>query len=607
MSRKTKFRFTFAALLLILLGGGYMLADFLAGPPSRFDELAAQSGELQRRVELTRRPAHFTLPTSGTWPQVAAAGRGAPTSPQGESAASRNHRETLLAAQKALSELSTLDQDLDRAIAAATPGLHRAYTLVDIIATTESEILRDPSGALALAPATRERIRHQIEIQFAMHPGALIPRRDARSTTQAAAFAALRVKLHQVLDRTDKILLTPGWAAAAPTLYLMDYGPLAIQRAALRGAPAKAATLFQHLLQALHIASIDQFRPQDRERLFMPNSGLYRRLEAALAQLSRAGAFPSQAFDTARRILAAGHLDTSQTADLRAHYALSRRYEVQSLMNAQYTRYNRWNSLLGGFPQYCLNSILAPRARREADELIMAWTRDDPAAVAAAWRDYQQTMRRMNIDQNNDRACALLAEMSHMDRGGVTPEEFLYVDFARLFLAAAHFRQARGRLPESLAELVPNFADREFATPIDGAWIVFPAPAIRAADPRIWNTPQAQDALKWQAQTQKSRAKKASSILEAFKDYPGDPKLAETLHNGYLTLPERPVVCRLRPIPASWTWAEASVFFRYASSDEFEPNFPQLKDGQIRPPLYALTCAFPVWGDEETLLELLRY
>lgn len=597
MVRKATIRLSFLAVLLVVAGGAYMLVDFLAVPPSGFDQFAASQAETRRRVERVRHPESFTLPATVTWSQSAKARRGGPPN---KSAATRKKPETGSAMQRAVEELSALDQALEQALDEGAPGLKRNFTHWGLEVASERELALGAGGAVTLAPAVRERIMKQIQLQLMRRREMRTPRRADRSTTPAAAFAALRLRLHQTLDKTEAVLLTPEWAAATPIYSLNRLGSLAIQRAALRGEAVKTERLLRSLLEAQHLAAINQYAPRTQPRqVFRPTIFIYSELQAGLTHLARAGALPAAAFAPARRILAAGHLTTSQTADLRTDFALRRRDTVIAWLHVPDYSGNSWHRLLGGFPEFCLNSVLEPRARREADEMIMAWSRNDPAAVAAAWRDVQRTMKRMNVSPQ-DRAFKMLEEMSVMERGVVAPEESLEVDFARLFLAAAQFRQARGRIPQSPAEMIPEAADREFAAPPDGAWAVLASPAFEHIADADWNAPVIQDAFRW---WMKTRTPNGPGFLEAIKASPDHQKAAEAYRNASQPLPERPVICRLRPIPQAWSDAEFNYNFDYNFRDVQQLYFPP---GQPRPQLYAITYAWPDWGDEEILSELLK-
>lgn len=347
--------------------------------------------------------------------------------------------------------------------------------------TSEGNFIQDPrSGGLIPGPELKRRIFDIASSEFA--------RREESFRLKEAELARLKriwsgkeeknflPAMGQALDRTENLLLHPSWKLPERgkidvTWFGLDqFATLAIMRAAMRNQPEKVVDLTTHFVE------LTCARAKSPNGAMIPGyfdfPGIYNSIQDSLMKLDHLQRVPGEGMERVRTLLDRFKLSPDELADRKLIYIQGIRESLQAgLAKLEFSnKSNTWHRLLGGFPEYLVRRPLYYVARRDIDQTVAAWVEGKEAETQALLRKLTTTGMLMNLESDS----WISSDMNPLLTSSRDLEVGLYDhrDLTRFMLAAVRYRQAHGKYPDRVEDLIPGFLDPSFADANESTWLI---------------------------------------------------------------------------------------------------------------------------------------
>ena len=327
-----------------------------------------------------------------------------------------------------------------------------------------------------------------------------------------------------------------------------------ILQAVATGDGARACDLLEAYLDLVRIAHFRGF-PEESGSLFAG-------AEQIFILLSQMEAFPEEGFRRARDVLESAYLDSDAR---RAFYAASvmesRDLLVQLLEKDEIRRNdNTWRHFFDGKPEAAVHQALKPAMKQRIDLLAIALVEGDRNAVLRAYERMILVGRMLNLEERRrlysrsgyqpaqGGPAPLICEEPTAEHIGWWKGEGFNdeVDFARLILAACHYRRLEGDFPERVEDLIPDYLAPSFLPSAETTWSIrrlerFRYPAVYGRDhPESRTDPFSQAVARYRSE--KGRPPQSPEDLRPYAS--GDAEF-ETFRGRFVWCEARPVFFRL--------------------------------------------------------------
>jgi len=335
--------------------------------------------------------------------------------------------------------------------------------------------------------------------------------------------------------------------------------PLILQAAAT-GDGARACDLLEACLDLARTAHFRDF-PEEKGYLFAG-------AEQLLILLSQMEAFPEEGFRRARDVLESAYLDSDAKRAFHAASVMKSRDLLIQLLEKDEIRRNdnTWRHFFGGKPEAALYHALKPAMKQRIDLLAIALVEGDRKEVLRAHERMTLVGKMLNLEERisgSSRSGYRPAQGGRAPLSGVpliceepTAETFGWwkaegfndeVDFARLILAACHYRRLEGDFPERVEDLIPDYLPPSFLPSAETAWSIrrlerFRYPAVYGRDhPDLKTDPFTQAVERYRSE--KGRPPQSAEDLRPYAS--GDVEF-ETFRDRFVWCEARPVFFRVR-------------------------------------------------------------
>jgi len=260
-----------------------------------------------------------------------------------------------------------------------------------------------------------------------------------------------------------------------------------ILHAAATGDGARACDLLEAYLDLERIGHFRGFPEEKGSR--------FRGAEQILILLSQMEAFPEEGFRRARDVLESACLDSDARRAFYAASVMGSRDRLVQLLEKDEIRRNAntWHYFLDGKPEAAVYHALKPAMKQRIDLLAIALVEGDRNEVLRAHERMTLVGKMLNLGERyhsrSGLQLALFCEEPTAERIGWWKGEGFNdeVDFARLILAACHYRRLEGDFPERVEDLIPDYLPPSFLPSAETTWSIrrlerFRYPAVYGRD-----------------------------------------------------------------------------------------------------------------------------